>query len=94
MAFDYAGNLYVASKNSKKMGRYAIPNLNGDKTAEQVYVTPSSARTNFEVGAVSTAIEGVGAADGQNDIYTLGGVRVQKAQKGVNIINGKKVMVK
>ena len=94
MAFDYAGNLYVASKNSKKMGRYAIPNLNGDKTAEQVYVTPSSARTNFEVGAVSTAIEGVGAADDQNDIYTLGGVRVQKAQKGVNIINGKKVMVK
>ena len=39
-------------------------------------------------------IEGVGAADDQNDIYTLGGVRVQKAQKGVNIINGKKVMVK
>jgi hypothetical protein len=27
-------------------------------------------------------------------IYTIGGVRVQKAQNGVNIINGKKVMVK
>ena len=94
LAFDYAGNMYVASKNSKKMSRYAIPNLNGDKTAEQVYVTPSSARTNFAVGEVLTGIEDVNAADAKNEIYTLGGVRVQKAQKGVNIINGKKVMVK
>ena len=46
------------------------------------------------VGEVLTGIEDVNAADAKNEIYTLGGVRVQKAQKGVNIINGKKVMVK
>ena len=28
------------------------------------------------------------------DIYTIGGVKVEKAVKGVNIINGRKVMVK
>ena len=94
MAFDYAGNLYVASKDSKKMGRYVIPSLTGDKYAEQEFVTPSSARTNFTVGEVMTGIEDVNAADAKNEIYTIGGVRVQKAQKGVNIINGKKVLVK
>jgi len=39
------------------------------------------------------AIEGVTTATEQNDaIYNLNGVRVQKAQKGIFIINGKKVV--
>ena len=39
------------------------------------------------------AIEGVTPATEQNDaIYNLNGVRVQKAQKGIFIINGKKVV--
>ena len=94
LAFDYAGNLYVASKDSKKMSCYAIPNLTGDKTATQEFVTPSSKRTNFTVGELLTGIEDVNTSNNKNEIYTIGGVRVQKAQNGVNIINGKKVMVK
>lgn len=94
LAFDYAGNLYVASKNSKKMSCYAIPNLTGDKTATQEFITPSSKRTNFTVGELLTGIEDVNTSNNKNEIYTIGGVRVQKAQNGVNIINGKKVMVK
>lgn len=94
MAFDYAGNLYVASKDSKKMSCYAIPNLTGDKTATQEFITPSSARTNFKVGEILTGIEDVNTSNNKNEIYTIGGVRVQKAQNGVNIINGKKVLVK
>lgn len=94
LAFDYAGNLYVASKDSKKMSCYAIPNLTGDKTATQEFITPSSKRTNFTVGELLTGIEDVNTTNTKNEIYTIGGVRVQKAQNGVNIINGKKVMVK
>lgn len=42
-----------------------------------------------------TGIENVEAAqDAKQVIYTIGGQQLQKAQKGLNIINGKKVVVK
>jgi hypothetical protein len=55
-------------------------------------VTVTPARESFKVGA--TGIQNVETQGGENEIYTIGGVRVQKAQKGVNIINGKKTLVK
>ncbi|NPD82687.1 hypothetical protein HPS57_11995 [Prevotella sp. PINT] len=43
----------------------------------------------------TTAIENVEVAnDGKQAIYTIGGQQLEKAQKGLNIINGKKVIVK
>ena len=85
LAFDYAGNLYVSSSSSETVNRYVIPSFNNNVT-----VTP--AREGFKVGA--TGIQEVETQAGKNEIYTIGGVRVQKAQKGVNIINGNKVLVK
>lgn len=41
-----------------------------------------------------TGIQGIIAAEGEADIYTVGGQKVQKAGKGLYIINGKKVAVK
>lgn len=42
-----------------------------------------------------TGIENIEAAqDAKRVIYTIGGQQLQKAQKGLNIINGKKVVVK
>ena len=44
---------------------------------------------------METAINSIEANDAQNaTIYNLAGQRVNKAQKGVNIINGKKMLVK
>lgn len=42
-----------------------------------------------------TGIESIFGADGQEvEIYNLAGQRIQKLQKGVNIVNGRKVLVK
>ncbi len=49
------------------------------------------------IDGVATAIEGI-SADVNNDndatIFNLAGQRLQKLQKGINIVNGKKVLVK
>ncbi len=45
-------------------------------------------------GKITTGIEGVEAENGVKVIYDLSGRRVQQAQKGLYIINGKKVLVK
>ena len=45
-----------------------------------------------------TIVDGIEAVEIMNnlsgDIFNLNGQKLQKAQKGINIINGKKVMVK
>lgn len=43
-------------------------------------------------GTATTGIETVKAADGDNVIYNLQGIRVNNASKGIFIINGKKVI--
>ena len=42
----------------------------------------------------ATAITGVKAQNANDAIYTIQGVKVNKLQKGINIVNGKKVYVK
>lgn len=42
----------------------------------------------------ATGIKTITNADGTQAIYSINGVQQKKAQKGVNIINGKKVLVK
>ena len=68
-------------------------------TANRCYLTVSvesgvkALFLNFE--DTPTAIESIEAAQSENvQIYNLVGQRLNKAQKGVNIINGKKVLVK
>ena len=46
----------------------------------------------FDEGA--TAIKTVKGAEAENAIYNLAGQRLTKAQKGLNIVNGKVVLVK
>ena len=49
----------------------------------------------FDFNELPTAINAVEAAQNEKaEIYNLAGQRLNKAQKGVNIINGKKVLVK
>ena len=48
------------------------------------------------IDSSATAINGINTADNNNEkvIYNLQGVRMNTAQKGVYIINGKKVVMK
>lgn len=57
---------------------------------------PASGRAlTFTIdGGVTTAIEGISVENNRGDIYNLNGQRVDKAQKGLYIVNGKKVVVK
>ncbi|MCI7748386.1 MAG: chitobiase/beta-hexosaminidase C-terminal domain-containing protein [Paraprevotella sp.] len=48
----------------------------------------------FLLDGTPTAIEGVEAKNNTDVIYNLSGQRVQKAQRGLYIVNGKKLMVK
>lgn len=48
----------------------------------------------FLLDGTPTAIEGVEAENKTDVIYNLSGQRVQKAQRGLYIVNGKKLMVK
>ena len=49
-----------------------------------------------DFGDEETAIEGVKANNSANEgaIYNMAGQRVSKLQKGLNIVNGKKIVVK
>ena len=61
------------------------------------YYDVAGVRLNFFLDDVETGIEGVNTEnvrDGKGEIYNLGGQRLGRVQKGVNIVNGKKVMAK
>ena len=72
---------------------------NGDVVMARIY---GKALTEAEVQKVcaqlhdETPVDGITASDSKavDGIYTINGIRVQKTQKGLYIINGKKVMVK
>ena len=49
---------------------------------------------NVILNAVTTGISGIDATEAGKVIYDLSGRRVEKAQKGIYIINGKKVAIK
>jgi hypothetical protein len=86
LAFDYANNLYVASAGSETFSRYAIPSWSDSK------VTP--AIEGFTVGVESgdpDAIENVNVNVNNGAIYNVAGQRVSKAQKGIFVVDGKKV---
>lgn len=58
--------------------------------------TPAEAKIAFNFGG--TIVDGIEAVELLNNlsgnIYNLNGQKLQKAQKGINIVNGKKVLVK
>ena len=90
MAFDYANNLYITSSASKTLNRYAIPSFTDNKA-----VTPCA--EGFTVGAESgdpDAIKSINTNTTNGAIYNIAGQRVSKAQKGIYVVDGKKVSVK
>ncbi len=92
---------FVLMNGDQGVGFYKTNNDEGFTVrANSAYIpaqTVGEARTfiGFDFDNTTTAIEGVATVKENNgEIYNLQGQRVMKAQKGLYIIDGKKVMVK
>lgn len=73
-------------------------NITIDTTADALTIRSANTRGGFgeaaEVKAIATGIDQISNGDNTEVIYNIQGMRVKKAGKGVNIINGKKVVIK
>ena len=96
-----AGNIeYKIVKNGSTwipdgMGNNQIVEIPADGNYDVTFTFDPTTSAITGVATVATGINSI-AADKMEDatIYTIGGQRVEKAQKGLYIINGKKVVVK
>lgn len=94
-------NSYVLALN-KKTDTQAFYKTDGTVTCPQFkcYLTvpasiESAAALYFDEEGMTTGIEGIFAGNGEEVIiYNVAGQRINKLQKGVNIVNGHKVLVK
>ena len=97
---DTGDNIYVFSwdgSNASTVGFYRA--TTGTLAAHKAYLDltgVSGAREflGFSFGDEPSGISEVGAKATDGAAYNLQGVRIGKLQKGINIVNGKKVMVK
>lgn len=88
---------YVLNYNSEnKIGFYKSTTfINGFKAYTEKDATSSESNAlSFRFDDVLTAIEAIQSENSGAEIYDLQGRRLTKAQKGMNIINGHKVLVK
>ena len=93
-----ADSYVLAAKN----GQQGFYQTNGSVTCPQykcyltVPASAGSARAFYFPGDEPTSIEGIFGADenGTVSIYNLAGQKLNRLQKGVNIVNGRKVVVK
>ncbi len=88
---------YVLQKQNDKVGFYKVdtqvaqPNV----PANRAYLPAQDGGVKaFYFGDVETAIKSVMDGVAAGEVYDLSGRKVSKLQRGVNIVNGKKVIVK
>ena len=88
--------IYVLLNGNQGVGFYKTTANSFTVGANTAYIDAiSGARSFIALDGEATAIEGIAAENVQNgEVYNLQGQRVMKAQKGLYIINGKKVVVK
>ena len=93
-----AANNYVLQTQEGVQAFYLVQTSDFTATANKCYLTyeaPGAVKALYFDFGGETAIKGVEAATNENAvIYNLAGQRVSKAQKGLYIVNGKKVSVK
>jgi hypothetical protein len=93
---DNTAKNYVLSNNVIYPVGTAVATINPYRAYIQIAqdAAPVKALTFF-VDGEATAIEGVNAdSNVEGEIFNLAGQRVNKAQKGIYVVNGKKVIVK
>ena len=93
--------LYAVFKNGELVGITDYTYLNIDKVEEMkdvLTIRAANAMGGFgeeeQVSVLSTGINSIGADTNADVIYNMQGMRVNQADKGVYIINGKKIVVK
>ena len=96
---------YILQKQNDKVGFYQVdyayltakgidkPNVPANRAYLTVPAGGATVKAFFFNGG-EDGISTIGNAGGKNVIYNIAGQRVQKAQKGLYIVNGKKVIVK
>ena len=88
----------ILGKGTKGVGFYKVnpakPNVARNKAYIPAGDAASAARFvfDFDVDGTLTGVDGVETCEGQHSVYDLQGRRVQNAQKGLYIVNGKKVV--
>ncbi len=91
------GNAYVLNKGTNGVGFYRLAS-SGTIGANKAYLTYSGSlvREFFLFEDDATGIESIQNSkfkiQNEDAIYNLAGQRIQKMQKGINIVNGKKVL--
>ena len=90
---------YVLSKEGEAVGFFKASSVGTSVGANKAYLpvtTTSGARLAVVFEDEATGIADVNAREGEksSDIYTLSGMRVAAPQKGLYIMNGKKVIIK
>lgn len=94
---DASYSYYVLQTKGDVQAFYKVEDADFPGTPYKCYLTIPAATPvkAFLFPENPTAINAIEAAENENtEIYNLAGQRLSKAQKGVNIVNGKKVLVK
>ena len=87
---DATGRYILAKPENAEVGFYKA---NGTIKAGKVYIeSESGVKAFYFTGDDATGIANVEKAVENNVIYNLAGQRISKMQKGINIVNGKKVL--
>ena len=86
--------LQRTTNNTQEFWQYTGTTVKGCRAYLPVPNEVAGALSMIFEGGTTTAIEEALAAEGEMVIYDLSGRRVQKASKGLYIVNGKKVYVK
>ena len=91
-----AGSLtgkYILAKNGTNIGFYKAGATDTLAAGKAYIEAPAGARIILP-GGETTGINGVEAAEADAAVYNLQGQRIQKTQKGLNIKNGRKYIVR
>ena len=94
---DASNSYYVLQTKDDVQAFYKVEDADFPGTPYKCYLTIPAATPvkAFLFPENPTAINAIETAENENtEIYNLAGQRLSKAQKGVNIVNGKKVLVK
>ena len=85
------GTMYILAKVDDKVGFYKAEGTIA--AGKAYYQSTSGVKAFFFEGDDATGINNINDNLNANDaIYNIAGQRLQKKQKGINIINGKKVL--
>ena len=90
----FAFGALEADKKYDITGVYQQYSTNNRETKEILPRSAEDIKDATEEGTISTGINNVEQTIGDAAIYNLNGVRVNKVQKGVYVVNGKKVVIK